>query len=221
MYIDIRSKIKIIVLLVLIVTTYFFGASIIDSNIDEIRSKKLNIENINQNVSILVLVSNRMYGLDDQITSKLLKNREFKNESNQISIFKDGFINFSNADKHKIDSLIDLKFENIRSYKEDSLLCGDADRYLVENMSINTEIRKILKKSIGESLKQNDEKLKLVLQEYDLNYKKYILNGALIIFIFFALGFLLVNDLSKIVRSHDRYKSTIDDLLLYIKSIRK
>lgn len=221
MFTDARSKIKIGILIFLTIITYFFGATVISDNITEIRMQGVRIENINHNVSILVLVSNRIYGIDDQITSKLLKNREFSKETSQISIFKDGLIKFSPVDSSTIDSLMKLKSDNIKMYREDSLACGDANRYLVENMSINIEIRKILKNSIEQALDENNQKLKVVVQEYNSNYKKYIVHGAVIIVVFLSLGFLLIKDLAKLVRSNDRSKSTINDLLIYIKSLRK
>ena len=218
MHIDIKSKIKVGILIFLTIFVFFLGIGFIESSIKELRSKRVEIENINSNVSILVLVSNRIYTLDDRITSHLISDKDFKSESNQIGYFTNGLTMFSKSEATKIDSLMRLKEENIKNYKEDVLLCKDMSHYYKKNMEINSYLRKELKVSITKYLQENNKKLSIVLDEYENKFYGYIIVGILIIASFISLGIFLVRDIVKMANLSNRLTTTIDDLLRYMSS---
>ncbi len=209
---------KIFVLLVLTVLTYIFGISVIDSNIRDLRYKRYSIENINQNVSMLVSISNRMYSLDDRIISDIINERNFESQYRYMDILGNGLLVFSHSDSVKLDSIMDLKFQSLRNFREDSILCDNVDHYQNINSQLNGNIRLILKSSISRSLDQNEAKLNEVLDSYDRNYYRSIVVGSLLVIFFIILLIMLFKDMVILMRTNKRTKSTIEDLIRYIKS---
>lgn len=209
---------KIFVLLVLTVLTYIFGISVIDSNIRDLRYKRYSIENINQNVSMLVSISNRMYSLDDRIISDIINERNFESQYRYMDILGNGLLVFSHSDSVKLDSIMDLKFQSLRNFREDSILCDNVDHYQNINSQLNGNIRLILKSSISRSLDQNEAKLNEVLDSYDRNYYRSIVVGSLLVIFFIILLVMLFKDMVILMRTNKRTKSTIEDLIRYIKS---
>lgn len=209
---------KIFVLLVLTVLTYIFGISVIDSNIRDLRYKRYSIESINQNVSMLVSISNRMYSLDDRIISDIINERNFESQYRYMDILGNGLLVFSHSDSVKLDSIMDLKFQSLRNFREDSILCDNVDHYQNINSQLNGNIRLILKSSISRSLDQNEAKLNEVLDSYDRNYYRSIVVGSLLVIFFIILLIMLFKDMVILMRTNKRTKSTIEDLIRYIKS---
>lgn len=218
MHIDLKFKIKIVIILLLTIFTYLTGISIMDSNIRDLKSKRDFIENINTDVSMLVSISNRIYTLDDRIDTDISRDVDFESNSKYMSLLSDGLFIFSNADSAKLDSMMDLKFSVLRDYKEDTVYCDDDIQYHSRNVIINREIRKILKSSISNSLDCNNKKLKEVLDDYEDSYNKSIIAGSIIIFLLAVLLAWLLRDVVILIRSNTRTKSTIEDLFRYIKS---
>lgn len=211
-------KIKVGVLILFTVIVYIFGISVINSSINDLKDKRSSIESINRNVSILISLSNRAYSLDDKISSNIIQDKNFDKEVDQMDVFNDGIFIFSEGENHKLDSLINLKLENLRVYKEDTLYCYKLDYYYSKNQLINSEIRRNLKDSISKSLGDNNKKLKEILDDYDNSYFKYVIVGSVLVVLFTIFAILLVLDFARLVKSNNRTRSTIEDLFRYIKS---
>jgi hypothetical protein len=211
-------KLKMGILIFLTIVTYCFGISIINSNINDLKTKRDSIEKINQGVSILVSLSNTIYTLDDRITANIISNKDYSSESSQMQTFRDGLLIFSPSENRKLDSLMNLKFENYRMYVEDTLYCNDWERYSSRNRIINSDLRTTLRSSISNLLDTNEDKLKDVLDEYDKSYFKYMVIGCILVLVFSGLLILVLFDFTRLVRSNNRTKSTIEDLFRYIQS---
>jgi hypothetical protein len=194
------------------------GISIMNSNIRDLKSKRYSIENINRDVSMLVSISNRIYTVDDRIESDIINDRDFESEYRYMDFLRNGLLIFSNDDSVKLDSMMDMKFRALIDYREDSILCDNADVFHDRNSSLNRGIRSILKSSISNSLESNDVKLKEVLDSYDKSYYRSIIVGSFLVIAFVVLFVLLLKDMVILMKSNTRTRSTIEDLFRYIKS---
>lgn len=213
-----KSKIKILILSLLMVITIVIVAITTDSAIRELKNKKFEIESVNFNLSTAILVSSRIEDLSDRISLSLIDGRDFSNDSSQMQFLNDGLILFSDSDKKRIEDLMNMRMDNIRIYKEDSGLFSNFKHYYRSNITINSEIRKITKKSISESITNNEKKLNGFIKEYDRILYFYIIIGILLFLLSLFFGYLLLNDIVKIYNSNNRLTTTINNLISYMLS---
>lgn len=218
--IDGRFKVKVGILLVLTLFGYFFGISTINSNIRDLKQQRSEIRNINNNITLLNLISSRIYILDDRITSSLIGEGDFIREYRQIVILRNGLTIFSSEENTKLDSLIDISLDNINMYSKDTTNTKALGKYYSKKIETNTNIRKMINVLVVKYIDDNNKNLNKVLDDYEKSYYKYIVIGSSMVVLFTFIGFLLIRDMIILVRSNYRVNSTIDDFIRFMRNKR-